>query len=96
MQARAGTLAQGIEALNARLSVEIDLDATTHIVGCRAHGYIVGSDVDPHRETLLIDVREMMARLFRILVGHVKTDMVQTMNLHLLIDSARHNITRSQ
>ena len=37
-----------------------------------------------------------MTRLFRVFMGDVETDMVDAMNLHLLIDGTRHDVTRCQ
>ena len=37
-----------------------------------------------------------MARFLGVLVGDVQTDMIQSVNLHLLVDSASHNITGCQ
>ena len=96
MQTRAGTFAEGVEAFDARLTVEINLDTTTHIVGSRAHRDIVGGDVDADGETLLVDVREVMAGLLGILMGDVETDMIQTVDLHLLINGTCHDVTRCQ
>ena len=50
-------------------------------MGSRAHRDIVGGDVDTYGETFLIDIGEVMTGLFRILMGDVETDMVDTMNL---------------
>ena len=44
----------------------------------------------------MVDVGEVVARLGSILVGDVQTDMVQTVNLHLLVDGASHNVAWSQ
>ena len=92
MQTRAGTLAEGIKTLDGGLAVEVDLDATAHIVGSRAHRDIVGGDVNTYGETLLVDIGEMMACLFRILMGDIETDMIDSVNLHLLIDGSCHNV----
>ena len=89
-------LAQCIQAFYGRLSVEVDLDTAAHVVSSRAHGDIVGGDVNTNAETLLIDIREVVLRFCRVLMGDVQTDMVQTVYLHLLIYRTGHNITRSQ
>ena len=89
VQSRAGTLAQGIETMDGTLAVEIHFDAATHIVGRRAHGDHLLRDVNADAETFLVDVGEVLARLLRVLVGHVEADMVQAVRLHLLVDSIR-------
>ena len=65
-------------------------------MGSRADGDIVGCDVNTHRQTFLVDIGEVVAGLLSGLVCHVKADMVDTMNLHLLINGTCHNITGSQ
>jgi len=96
MQTCARTLAEGIEALDGGLTVKVDLDAAAHIVGCRAHGDVVGGDVDTHGEALLVDVGEVLLRLGRVLMGDVQTDMVQTVDLHLLVDGSCHDVAGGQ
>ena len=76
MQTCARALAKGIEALDAGLSVEVYLDTATHIVSSRAYGDVVGSDVDAHRQALLVDIGEVVARLFGVLMSDVQTDVV--------------------
>ena len=94
MQSCAGAFAQGVETLDAALSVQVDLDAATHIVGCRTDRDIVGCDVDTYGKTLVVDIGEVLLRLGRVFMGNVQTDMVQTMNLHLFINGTSHDITR--
>ena len=96
MQTGAGALSQGIEPVDARLSVEIDLDAATHIMGCGPHGDVVLGDIDAYGEALLIDVGEVVACFLGILVRHVKAHMVDAMYLHFLVDGSCHNVARSQ
>ena len=38
----------------------------------------------------------MVARLVSILMGDIQTDVIQTVNLHLLIDGTSHDVARSQ
>ena len=65
-------------------------------MGSGAHGDVIGCDVDAYAETLLVDVGEMVARLFRILMSDIETDVVDTVNLHLLVDGTGNDIARSQ
>ena len=37
-----------------------------------------------------------MLRLLRVLVRHVQAHVVEPVNLHLLVDGARHDVARSQ
>ena len=76
MQARARTLAKGIQTLDAGLTVQVYLDTTAHIVGSRSYRDIIGGDVDTDREALLVDVREVLACFFRVFMGHVETHVV--------------------
>ena len=96
MKASTGAFTQCIEPLDARLSVEVYLDASAHIVCCRTDRDIVGGDVDAHREALLVDVGEVTTRLCRILVSDIEADVIDAVNLHLLVDGTSHNITWCQ
>ena len=96
MQTRARALAEGIEAVDAGASVEIDLDTTAHVVGSRANRDVFLGDVDADAEALRIDVREVVLGLLRVLVGDVETNMVETMNLHLLVDGTSHDVARGK
>ena len=96
VQTRARALAQGVQALYRRLSVQVHLDTAAHVVRRGPNGDVVLGDVNAHRQTLLVDVREVVARLVGRLVRHVQADVVQTVNLHLLVDGPRHDVARSQ
>ena len=96
VQPRTRALTDGIQTLYRRAAVQVHLDAAAHIVGCGPHGDIVGSDVNAQRETFLIDIGEVVACLCRVFMRHVEADMVQTVNLHLLVDGACHDVARSQ
>ena len=92
----ARTFAERIETVDGRTSVEVHLDAATHIVGCRSHGDVFLCDVDADVKTFLIDVGEVVAGFFGRLVCHVQTHVVESVNLHLLVDGASHDVARSQ
>ena len=96
MQSCARALTYGIQPLDARAGIEVNLDASTHIVSSRTNRYIFLCDINADRETLLIDIREVMLGFFGIFMSNVKTNVVYTMYLHLLIYSSRHDITWSQ
>ena len=96
VQTSARALTKGIQLFYAGLSVQVHLDTTAHIVGGRTNGDIIGSDIDTHRQALLVDIGEVLACLGRILMGHIQTYVIQAVNLHLLIDGTRHDITWCQ
>lgn len=58
MQTRARTLTYGIKPLNTRTSIEIYLDAATHIMGSGAHGDIVFGDIYADGQALGVDIGE--------------------------------------
>ena len=90
------TFAHGIEALDARLSVQVHLNAATHVVRARSHGDVVLRDVDADAQALGIDVGEMVLRLLGILMRHVQTHMVEGVNLHLVVDGTSHDVAWGQ
>ena len=63
-------------------------------MGGRSYGDIVGSDVNTHRHAFLINVGEVLACLLRIFMSDVKTHMVESVYLHLLVDCPCHDISR--
>lgn len=69
---------------------------TTHIVSGRTNRDILLGNIDADTQTLGVDIREVMLGLLRILMGYIQTDMIQSMNLHLLIDGTGHDVARSQ
>ena len=96
MQSCARTFAEGIESFDARLSVEVNLDTSAHIVGSRTDGDVISSDIDTHRQTFLVDVGEVVTGFFGRLVRHVQTDVINAVNLHLLVNSTGNNVAWSQ
>ena len=82
--------------MNRRLAVKVNLDTATHIVGAWCNGDILLGNVDTDTQALGIDIREMVFCFLRVFVGNIKTDMVETMNLHLVINGTGYNIARSQ
>ena len=65
-------------------------------MGCRANRNILFCYVDTDAQTFLVYIREMMLCLLRVLVGHVKTNMVDAVNLHLLVYGTSHDVARSK
>src|SRR5574344_200500 len=65
-------------------------------MGSRTDGNIIRSDVDTYHFAFVIDIRKMLFRFLWVLVSHIQTHMVQTVNLHFLIDGTSHDITWSQ
>ena len=96
MQSRAGALTNGIQTLDTRAGVQVNLDAATHVMGRGHHGDILLSDIDAQIQAVLIDVGEVMLGLLGILVGHVEIDVVLTALLHLVVDGAGHNVARRE
>ena len=93
MQSCARTFAHSIKSMDGTLPIQIYLYTTTHIMGTGADWYIVFRNIYPNAHTLLIDMREMALCHFSILVCQVKTNMVESVYLHLMVDSSCHNIT---
>ena len=62
----------------------------------RTNRDILLGDVDADAQTLGVDIREVTLGLLWILMGYIETDMIQSVNLHLLIDGTSHDVTRSQ
>ena len=56
----------------------------------------VRRNVDTYRQAFLVDIGEVAARLVGVLMSDVQTDVVDTMNLHLLIDGAGYDVTWCQ
>ncbi len=96
VQPRAGGFAQRIESLDGGLAVAVDLHAAAAVVGGRRDGYPVLGDVDADRETLLVDVGEVSADRFGLLVGDVEIYEVFAPPGHLAVDGAGHHVARSQ
>ena len=96
VQSGAGTFAHGIESADAALPVEIDLYAAAHVVGAGCHGDVLPCDVDADAEALGIDVGEVVLGLLGVLVRDVEADVVQSVNLHLAVDGAGHDVARGQ
>ena len=92
MQTCTRTFAKSIKTLDGRAAIKIYLDASTHIVCCRANRDVFLSDIYADRETFLVDIWEVVLCLFWVFMGDIKTYMIYTMNLHLLIYSARYDI----
>ena len=78
------------------MPVEVHLDAAAHIVGAGCHGDILLGDVDADAEALGIDIGEVVLGLLGILVCDIEADVVQSVNLHLMVDGAGHNVAGSQ
>ena len=96
MQACARAFAQGIQTLDARLSVKIYLDTATQIMRCRSYRYIVFSDIDAQAETFLIYIREVLFSFFRIFMCYIKVYMVFAAMFHFAIDGTCYDIAWSE
>ena len=96
VQTCAGAFTDGIKSFDAALPVEIYLDAAAHVVCAGRHRNVLLRDVDADGEALGVDVGEVMLGLLRIFVGDIEADVIQSMNLHLAVNGASHNIARCQ
>ena len=96
MQTRTRTLAYGIEPADRRLTVQIHLNTAAHVVGTRRYRDVFFRDVNTDREAFGINIREVVLGLLRVLVGHIQTDMVDRVNLHLIINRARNDVARCE
>ena len=96
MQSGTGAFADGIEALDAALPVEIDLDAAAHVVGAGSNRDVLLRDVDADGEALGVDVGEVMLGLLRVFMGDVEADVVEAVYLHLAVDSAGYDVAGSE
>ncbi len=92
MQSCARAFAYGVETVDGALGVEVHLDAAAHVVGRRADRYHLLGDVDAYGEAFLVDVREVFLCLLRILHGHVEANVVKTVDLHLVVYGASHDV----
>ncbi len=61
-------------------------------MGGGSHGNHILGDVYAKRQTLLIDVGEMAARLLRIFVGYIEVDVVGAMEFHLGVYRPGHDV----
>ena len=96
MQSGAGALTHGIESVNRRASVEVHLNTATEVVSGGSHGDIVFCDVDSEAQALLVDIREVLFGLLGIFVSNIEIYEIVAAGFHLVVDSASHDITRSE
>ena len=82
--------------MDGTLAVKVNLDTSAHVVCAGTDGDVLLGDVDTYGETLGIDVRKMFFCLLRIFVSDVQTNVVKAVELHLSVNGAGHNVTRSQ
>ena len=96
MQTGARTLAYCVEPFDGRLTVQVHLDTTAHVVRTRCHRDIFLGDIDTDRQALGVDIGEVVFGLFRIFVRHIQAYMIDRMDLHLVVDGTSHDITRCE
>ena len=96
MQSCAGTFSHGIKTFDGRLSVQVNEDTSTKIVGGRGYRDIIFRDVDAQAKTFLVDIGEVFLCFFGIFVGDVQIYMVVSAVLHLVVDGACHDVTGSE
>ena len=96
VQTGTGAFANSVETVDGGLSVQIDLDTAAHVMGTGHHGNILLRDINSDTQALGVDIGEVMFGLLGILVGDVKAYVIDTVNLHLLIDGAGNDIAGSE
>ena len=72
MQSGARTFADGVQAADAALSVQIHLDATAEIMGGGGYRYVFLCNVYTDAEAFLVYVREVLLGFFGVFVGDVQ------------------------
>ena len=82
--------------MDRRLSVQVHLDTSAHIVGTGSDGDVLLCDIDTDAQALGVDIGEMMLGFFGVFVRHIEADMVDGMNLHLIIDGSCYDVSRSE
>ena len=92
MQTRARALSDSVETLDRRTTIEVYLDSTAHIVSGWTNGNVFLGNVYADGKALLVDVREMMLGFLGVFVRHVKANVIQAMNLHLLVNGACNDV----
>ena len=70
----------------------IYLNTAAEVMGCRSHRNIFFGDVDTQSFTMLVDVREVLFRGLRILVGNIKVDMLVATVFHLVVNRPRDDV----
>ena len=71
VQARASTFTDGIQTIDRRARIQVDLDTAAKVVCTRRNGNILFGNVYTDRQTFGIDIWKVMFRLFRIFMRHV-------------------------
>ena len=74
VQPRAGTLAEDVQTLDGTLAIAVHRNSAAAVVRSRAYGNHVFRYVDADGQALLVDVREMVARLLGRHVRNVEVD----------------------
>ena len=96
VQPGVGHLADGVEAGDVGLAVVVDHHAATGVVGRRYYGHRLLGDVDAHRETALINGREVLDDEVGRFVADVQIHAVGPESLHLVVDGAGDYVPRCQ
>ena len=82
--------------MDSGLTVQVHLDAAAHIVGARSYRYKVLGNIHTYAQTLGVDVREVMFGFLGIFMGDIQAYVINTVDLHLVVDGACHYIARSE
>src|SRR5258707_4884477 len=95
MQSCASYLARSVQTVNLCFTVDIRNDATTLIMRCRYNGNRFARHVHAKLQARRIDVGEAALDEFGILVSDVQPHAISAGLLHLRVDRASHDVTRS-
>ena len=96
MKTGARAFADGIQAADAGLSVQVYLDTAAEIVCRRGYRNVVFCNVDAYAEAFLIDIREVFLGFFGVFVGDIQIHMLVATLLHLVVDGACHDVARGE
>ena len=81
-----------IQTADRGLRIQIHLDTAAHIVRTRGDRDILLGNINADTKALGVDIWEMVLGLLGVFVGDIETDMVKTVDLHLVVNSACHDI----
>ena len=76
--------------------MEVDLHTATAVVRSGSHGDIIFGDVDTERQTLLVDIGEVVADRVGIFVRNVKIYKLFAIAFHLAVDGTCHHVARCE
>ena len=96
VQTCASTFAGGIEIPDRGLAVAVNLDTPALVVCRRTDGYHVFGNIDTQLQALGIDGRESVYQFVLADTTGIEIEVVDTGNLHLIVDGTCHDVAWSQ